>query len=377
MSGFVAAEAFPPGEYLKDQLEARGWTQDDLADVTGISRRQIINLIAGKSGITLDTAIALAQAFGQDAKTWMHLQVSYELALAANEDREIARRAQIFNKVPVREMRRRKWIANVDETDQLESEICKFLEISAITETPRINKAARHGLDYGSDSPAQIAWYFQVRHRAKQVTAAKYQESAFGDCVVELLKLAAYAEDVRRVPRVLADFGIRLVLVQHLKGTKIDGVATWLEEESVPVIGLSLRYDRIDNFWFSLFHEAMHIKHRDKSPVDVDITGENASSIVEMEKIANEEAAATLIAPEKMDSFVTRHRPLFYQKEVVRFALARGVHPAIVVGQLKHRRELSEDRLNGLQAKIREHIIGAAATDGWGNEPASDQKGEQ
>src|ERR1700728_3241743 len=172
MTRFVPAEAIPPGEFLKDELEARGWTQDDLADVTGISRRQIINLIMGKSGITLETAIALAQAFGQKPEEWMHLRVSYELALSAQENREVERRAKIFNKVPVREIRRRKWISDSDDTDQLEAEVCKHLEIKAIDEKPQINKAARHGLDYGSDNPAQIAWYFQVRHRAREVTAA-------------------------------------------------------------------------------------------------------------------------------------------------------------------------------------------------------------
>jgi HTH-type transcriptional regulator/antitoxin HigA len=326
----------------------------------------------GKSGITLETAIALAQAFGQKPEEWMHLQVSYELASSAQEDREVERRAKIFSKVPLREIRRRKWIADTDGTDQLEAEVCKHLEIKTIDEKPQINKAARHGLDYGSDNPAQIAWYFQVRRRAREVMAAKYQEARLPDCLAELMKLAAYPEDVRRVPRVLADFGIRLVLVQHLKGTRIDGVATWLDDDTVPVIGLSLRYDRIDNFWFSLLHEAMHIKHRDSSPVDIDITGENACSIVAMEQRANREAAERLIDPEKMDSFIARRRPLFYQKEVIRFAQVRGVHPAIVIGQLKHRGELSADRLNGLQAKIRHHIVGQTVTDGWGNEPTAD-----
>ena len=96
MTTFVPSEPFPPGEYLKDELDARGWTHEDLASVVGISRRQVINLIQGKSGITPDTAHALAEAFGQNAQTWMNLQVSYELALAAQKDRGIKRRADIL-----------------------------------------------------------------------------------------------------------------------------------------------------------------------------------------------------------------------------------------------------------------------------------------
>jgi HTH-type transcriptional regulator / antitoxin HigA len=60
MNVFVPAQSLPPGEYIQDEIDARGWTIDDLADVTRITSRQIKNLIHGKSGITPDTAKALA-----------------------------------------------------------------------------------------------------------------------------------------------------------------------------------------------------------------------------------------------------------------------------------------------------------------------------
>lgn len=74
------AEPFHPGEYLKDEINARKWTFAHLASLTGISRKKIVSLIRGKSEITPDVAHALAEAFGQEAQTWMNLQVSYELA---------------------------------------------------------------------------------------------------------------------------------------------------------------------------------------------------------------------------------------------------------------------------------------------------------
>ena len=83
---FTPAEPFLPGEYIKDEMEARDWTQDDLAEVMQLSRRQVMDLIQGKPGITADTAHRLASAFdGQSPETWMNLQTSYELALAATK----------------------------------------------------------------------------------------------------------------------------------------------------------------------------------------------------------------------------------------------------------------------------------------------------
>ena len=101
MNRFVSVEPFPPGEYIQEELDARGWCQEDLAQILGISRRQVANLLSGESALTPDVATALGQAFNQEPVTWMNLQVAYELALAAKKERDTARRAAIFNKVPV------------------------------------------------------------------------------------------------------------------------------------------------------------------------------------------------------------------------------------------------------------------------------------
>ena len=86
MSTFVSAEPFHPGEYVKDEIDARGWTVAHLVAVSGISRSRIVDLIRERSAVTPDVASALARAFGQEAQTWMNLQASYELALTAEKD---------------------------------------------------------------------------------------------------------------------------------------------------------------------------------------------------------------------------------------------------------------------------------------------------
>jgi HTH-type transcriptional regulator/antitoxin HigA len=70
------------------------------------------------------------------------------------------------------------------------------------------------------------------------------------------------AEDLRHIPRVLAKAGIRFLVVEASPNTKIDGVCLWLDKTS-PVIAMSLRYDRIDWFWFTLLHEIDHVSHRE------------------------------------------------------------------------------------------------------------------
>lgn len=369
---FVPAEAIHPGEFIKDELEARGWAWEDLAEITKISRRQIGSLIAGTSGITANTATALAQAFGQEPTTWMNLQISYELAHAAKKDRDIARRAKIFDRVPVRDLRRRGWIPETNDASEMESAICSLLRIGSIGEEFALKVAARKSTEYGTENGAQIAWYSRARQLAESISAATYKQSRLEDWLLEGMRpLLCYPEDVRRVPKIMADIGIRLVLVETLPQAKIDGVAFRLSDGS-PVVALSLRFDRIDNFWHNLIHELVHVKYGDESPIDVE--SDEPESHPEIEGRANSEAANYLIPKERLDSFIRRMNKLYYQTKVVQFAQANGVHPGIAVGQLHGRGELKYFQLRKLLAKVREYVVGQAITDGWGNTPQTSMR---
>jgi HTH-type transcriptional regulator/antitoxin HigA len=117
-----------------------------------------------------------------------------------------------------------------------------------------------------------------------------------------------------------------------------------------------------------LLHELSHIKHEDVSPVDEDICSPEAmAGVSEMEARANAEAANTLVAADRLESFIKRHSPLYYEKEVVRFAQSIPIHPGIVVGQLQCRKELDYKQLRKYLPLDRDILIGKAITDGWGN----------
>jgi HTH-type transcriptional regulator/antitoxin HigA len=73
-------EAFAPGEYIREELEARGWSQIDLADILGRPTQAVNEIVNGKRAITPDTAKSLGQAFGTSAQLWMNLESAYQLA---------------------------------------------------------------------------------------------------------------------------------------------------------------------------------------------------------------------------------------------------------------------------------------------------------
>jgi len=90
---FKPAEVFPPGEYLRDELVSRGWTQSDLAKVIGRPLQTVNEIVNGKKRITARTAKALALAFGTSAELWLNLQTYYDLHTASDADPKIGTRA--------------------------------------------------------------------------------------------------------------------------------------------------------------------------------------------------------------------------------------------------------------------------------------------
>jgi HTH-type transcriptional regulator/antitoxin HigA len=87
------AKVFPPGEYLRDELHARGWTQRQFARIIGRPLQTVNGIVNGKTSITAQTAKEIAAAFGTSANLWMSLQGSYDLFITPDPDPAIYERA--------------------------------------------------------------------------------------------------------------------------------------------------------------------------------------------------------------------------------------------------------------------------------------------
>lgn len=95
MDRVISAEPFAPGEIIQRELDARGWTPDDLAEMMGRTRQHVNRLLQARTAVTVDTAEELAVAFGTSAEFWMNLQTSYELAKVVKGQRDIERRSKV------------------------------------------------------------------------------------------------------------------------------------------------------------------------------------------------------------------------------------------------------------------------------------------
>jgi HTH-type transcriptional regulator/antitoxin HigA len=365
----VPAEVFPPGEFIREELEERGWTQDDLAQIMGRPVRLVNELVNAKKQITPDTARGLAEAFGTDPLYWMNLDSAYRLSNTKPVDDTVARRARLYDKFPVREMMKRGWVEASQNLDVVEHRVFQFYGIKSVSEKPDFAHAAK-ATQYNERTPIQLAWLFRAKQLSEAVKVASYDRRRLYEATKRLKALRIAAEEIRQIPAILAEVGVRFVIVEFLPGSKIDGAAFWLDDKS-PVIALSIRFDRIDNFWFVLRHEIEHILNGDGFNVDVELSEqiESGKLLPKEEIVANDAASDFCVPKDEMDNFITRVRPLYSEQRVMLFAKRVGVHPGLVVGQLHRRKEVPYTHFHRFLVKIREIITRTTLTDGWGTLP--------
>lgn len=361
------AEVFAPGVFVREEMEERGWSQTDLAEILDRPVGMVNELLSGKRGVSPETARGLGAAFGTSPELWMNLEASFQLSKVSNDtEGEISIRARLYGKAPIKEMVRRGWIEPSDSVRVLEKRILQFYRIESLDEDPYLfPHAARKSTSYWREpSSTQLAWLYRARHISNTQTSGAFSAKLVDEAVNQLAMLRHHPMEIRHVPKVLSDAGIRFVIVQPLTGSKIDGACFWSDDQ--PTIAMSLRFDRIDNFWFVLMHELGHVKNREQS-LDEDVKpGVDNSDKPSIEVQADQFALDHLVPQDKLDGFIARVGPLYSAKRIEAFARTIDVHPGIVVGQLQHRQEVSYASFRRSLVPIREVVTSAGITDGWG-----------
>ena len=375
-------EGTAPGEYIRAELEAHGLTQVDFARILGRPVQFVSELLAGKRSITPETAIGLASAFGTNPQLWLTREAAYQLSkIDPQRDSAVEKRARLYRKVPVKEIVDRRWIKDSLDVDVLESRVLKFYGIDnleRLDEPPDFNHAPRQSTSYAAPpTPAQRAWFCRARHLAQKLPSpGNFSKQSFETALITLAGLRAQVEQLKQVPQILSQAGIRFLIVQHLAHTKIDGVCFWLDDKS-PVVVLSLRYDRLDWFWHTIMHEICHVENRDgkgesQPRLDTELVGTVAEPFgdkPERERRADSCAVNFLVNQRSLDEFIHRVRPYYSAGRITEFAARLGVHPGIVVGQLQHRREIPYSHSRRMLVGVKQVLIAASITDGWGSVP--------
>jgi HTH-type transcriptional regulator / antitoxin HigA len=372
-----------PGQLIESLLVDRGWDQKFLAYWLGVSETIVSRTMSGARPVDAQMALNLSDVFGVPPERFLMLQQSIALEkakLITPSDPTRAAKATLFGSLPISEMIKRGWlkVKSAKDVEGVSGELKKFFGVPSLDQIETtLPHAARKTVVVGESSEkmaadAQLVWLYRAKRIAQEMMVAPYSHFSVRRAIKELEPLMASATSCRKVSRVLASAGIRFVVIQTIGPAKIDGACFWLDENS-PVIAMSLRHDRIDNFWFTLRHELEHVARThgqpDQMTLDFELEGVKAGvgqNVPEEEKLANSAAANFGFSREYLDKFITRKSPFFRETDVLGFANTVKVHPGIVVGRLQYATERF-DLLRKHLVGVRRHVVAEAMVDGWGN----------
>lgn len=361
-------EPISPGDFIRSRMENKNWTQSDLAYALGTKPASINQILSNKRAISLNMAKMLGVALECDPVGIAKIQAEWDITHTEEPEPSISARSKVLSQYPLREMVKRGWIDTEHGKGTLEEQVCRFFNVATLEHIPHLNHSAKK-TGYDNIPPEQLAWLFRVKTIASEMTTPPFNKEMLEAAIAEFKELRSKPDGVRHVPMLLERAGIRFVVVEGIAKSAIDGVCFWLDGNS-PVIGLSLRYDRIDNFWFVLRHECAHVLHghgKVEVIVDCDLgDSDPEKSIGDDERIANQEAADFCVPEKNMQSFYLRKKPFFSERDVVAFSIRMNVHPGLVVGQLQ-RRMGRYDFLRKHLVKVREVLARSMMMDGWGD----------
>ncbi len=252
---------------------------------------------------------------------------------------------------PIADLIRRGWLRATNVADDLERDVRHLLggDPEAMIEAVSLC----HSVARGPERGAQVAWVARVRQLAHSQEAPPFSRENLTRAIPAIRQLATTPEQVAEVPPLLQSLGVRFIVVPQLPKTYIDGVLC--DTNSAPIIGLTLRYDRIDSFWFTLMHELAHLVlgHRALHLDNLD-DKEQCRDAQEME--ANQQARSWLIDQSALDSWVARTRPYFSRQNIERFAAAQQIHPGILLGQLMFDETVGYKHLRALLSKVSPYL---------------------
>lgn len=215
------------------------------------------------------------------------------------------------------------------------------------------------GVHHFSGDLALVAWKTQVSRLAEEEINSLKSRFDITDIgwIRNLVKLSSDEDKLSSVHRVLAEQGVLLIYEAQIPGMRVDGASFIIDD--IPVIGLTLRKDSIDSFWFTLLHELAHlVLHYWSGLQDGFFDDLDASLLDNVEQEANDFASNCLIPNELWIKSPARIAKA--ADPIQTLAGQLGIHPAIAFGRIRMERNdytIFSDKIG--QGKVRKALLDA------------------
>lgn len=349
---YQSADAVPPGDILSEYLNARGMTQAELSDRTGLAKKTINEIIKGKAALTPETALKLERALGRPARFWNNLELQYQEDIVQRDEKQrLAGDVAWLKRFPVRAMEDMGWIAqHKDKVRQIE-ELLRFFGIAAPDRWSVVwedveREYGEHG-HVPSRAAAVSAWLRRGEFVAQEITCEPFSSSLFRAMLRRLLSFSGDTPEVflPKIFELCRSAGVAVVFVPILTNAGVHAATYWMDGKAV--IQLNTGYRDNDTLWYALYHGAAHVLYHGRKDVFIEENGRSDGR----EEEADRQVCNLLIPVADYTDFAATRIPT--TKDIREFAAEVGIAPGIVVGILQRDELLPLNHRNALKVRYK------------------------
>lgn len=338
-----------PAYFIKQDLDEMELSPAEFAKRSGISEKQVSDLLNEKIGVTLALAEKLSAFFGSSISLWIGLQTDFD-SYSKSLEKEQEEKDDYTLLLSVERSFRLRYLVDKNTIDkrQMVLEARKNLQVGRLEylKRPDLYRAYKETRNHSGLDFLKNVWLSIADKAAREEDSLVFNEKVLIE-KIPVIRSLSEKTPVSFYPllrKELQDCGIHFVFVPYLAKSNIYGATKWMDEGQAPLIALSNRGHSSDVFWFTLFHEISHVLMGHKKNTLVS-TSENDDC--DIERQADKKAATLLIHNEEWDSFVKKG--VFNKASISSFAHEAGVGPGIVVGRLQKEGRLDESYCNDLK----------------------------
>ena len=320
-----------PIEAIQFRMEQSGLTRKDLAPYLG-SQSKVSEVLNRKRPLSLSMIRALHIGLGIPAEI-----------LLKEPGQELPEPRYDFRQFPFTEMFNRGYFKSFNGSlsqarvyaEELLHELFSVFE-GQIPEPIYCRNSSKE-IDFN----ALLAWQARALELARGESLPPFARDELTDEFIrELVRLSYFSTGPQLAQELLNKKGIHFIVLPHLSKTYLDG-ACFKTPYGHPVIGMTLRYDRLDNFWFTLVHELAHIYlHLDDENIAF---FDDTEKIVDesenpQEREANQFTHELLIGSDEWEKAAPTLLEATQHNTLIRFADQLSISPAIVAGRVRWER---------------------------------------
>lgn len=371
--------AVHPGNFLKDEIEARGMTQAEFAERTGISPKVLSQVLNEIASLQPWMAIRMEAAFGMPAEVWMNLQSTYDETMAWNKmEEELMQEYHIAQSFPYVELNKcvPGYLPVTRSIHEKVVALRRFFGVSSLITLvkklqerptqqsrymdPCFNGAFRFsGLRTNRNTPvdgmAILAWLRAGQLLSEEITCQPLDQSKLSESLPRLRKICAQEDPFEarsNLRDALLECGVKTIFSNYIKGTYTNGVTIW-DRDGNPTVFLTNKQTYWDTMLFSWMHELGHILRHGKDYFSLSFSQDMQAFVQDAQK--EEEAnsfARNFLVVESSWLSLDAAGPLT-DTTIRRFANEQGLPVGIIAAQCAHRKMIPwSHRILATRSKI-------------------------